>query len=268
MFPGAYIVYRAMYLVGFALMMVVNLKTYKKFSLKKNVTVVFTLITYIAGIAGATIIGKIHSAILNYHNLPGSGGVAIMGAVIFTPIFMIAIALFKKQNWRAIIDLLAPGIFIILTCAKFGCFLNGCCHGIECSFGVMSPRIDKIVFPIQLVEVILMILIVCFCFWYTFKSKFYVLGTTYPATTILYCSHRFFIEFFRYYELEAQRHVVFGMTVWQFFCLLSILVSIIWIIVLNSKKVKLYYERKALAEVEAKALRMKKKSNPQKRKKK
>lgn len=139
MFKGSEYAYYGMYLVGFAIMMLVNLKTYKKYELKKSTAVIFTLITYAAGVYGAMIMGSLYSEISKRFDAGGSS-VAIFGAVVFTPIFMTAVALILGQPWRKIIDLLALGIFIILACAKFGCFMSGCCPGRECSFGVYNPK--------------------------------------------------------------------------------------------------------------------------------
>ena len=238
MFPGSMIVDRALYLLGFIIMMIINLKTHKRYNLNKTKTIILTLITYVAGVSGAMIMGDIFNALMASKGYPGNSAVAIFGAVIFTPIIMTIAALIFKQSWRGVLDMLAPGIFIILACAKLGCFLDGCCHGVECSFGIKYLNNDMTVFPIQIVEVIFMSLIIAFCFWFAFKSKYYVKGTIYPVTTIVYCFMRFFIEFFRYYELEEQRHIILGMTFWQFCCILSTIVCIVWIVVLNSKKVK------------------------------
>ncbi len=252
MFPGSLIVDRLLYLLGFIIMMIINLKTYKRYNLNKIKTIILTLITYIAGVSGAMIMGDIFNTLMASKGYPGNSAVAIFGAVIFTPIIMTIAALIFKQSWRGVLDMLAPGIFIILACAKLGCFLDGCCHGLECSFGIKYLNSDMTVFPIQIIEVFFMSLIIAFCFWFAFKSKYYVKGTVYPVTTILYCFMRFFIEFFRYYELEAQRHIVWGMTFWQFCCILSVVVSIVWIAVLHSKKVRLMDEKIIVMENEKK----------------
>lgn len=275
MFPGSGTVYNLMYLVGFALMMVINLRTHKRYRLKKLTTIIITLITYVAGVAGAMIMGTIYTTLMKNNGFSASTNVAIFGAVIFTPIFMTIASLILKQDWRRVLDMLAPGIFIILACAKFGCFLHGCCHGVECSFGIQYRNSDMTVFPIQIVEVFFMSLIIAFCFWYALKSKRYVKGAVYPATTILYCFMRFFAEFFRYYEFEAQRHMVFGMTLWQFCCILCIIISIIWLVVLHTKKVKELdqvtlareAEEDLLAEKQAKLDKAKKRKEKAKRRK-
>ena len=274
MFPGANTVYKLMYVVGFALMMVINLKTNKKYRLTTKNTIIITLVTYVAGVVGAMIMGNTYTALMTAKGFNVNSNVAIFGAVIFTPLFMAVTSLIIKQDWRRVIDMLAPGIFVILACAKFGCFLSGCCHGIECSFGVMSPTINTTVFPIQIVEVFFMCFIIAFSFWYAFKSNRYVKGAVYPATTILYCFMRFFAEFLRYYESPEQRDILFNMTFWQLCCVSVSIVCVIWLFIVHSKKIKALdfkqtekeAEEDAEAERQARRERAKKRREKQKRK--
>lgn len=236
MFEGSEYAYYGMYLVGFAIMMLVNLKTHKRYELKKSITVIITLITYVAGVTGAMIMGKGYTALIERFDAGGSS-VAIFGAVVFTPIFMSIVALIFGQSWRKVMDMLAPGIFIILTCAKFGCFMAGCCAGRECSFGLYNPRFELTMFPSQLFETLTMCLVCAFCFWYGFRCKKYISGSLYPVTAAVYSVTRFFWEFMRYYEYEEMRHIMLGMTFWQFWCVVVIALSIIWILLLKSEKV-------------------------------
>lgn len=241
MFKGSEYAYYAMYLVGFIIMMIVNLKTYKRYELKKSITVIITLITYVAGIVGASIMGSFYSSLIAKYDVVGSA-VAIFGAVVFTPIFMSAVSLITGQSWRKVMDMLAPGIFIILACAKFGCFMEGCCPGRECSFGVYNPKLEMTVFPSQLFESITMAFVVAFCFWYIFKSKKNILGSVYPVTAIVYSITRFCWEFMRYYPYEEMRHMMFGLSFWQFWCLSVIVLSIVWLAALKSQKTVAFEE--------------------------
>lgn len=250
MFPGSSTVYKLMYVVGFAIMMVINLKTHKKYRLSTKHTIIITLITYVAGVTGALIMGHSYTALMTAKGFIVDSNVAIFGAVIFTPLFMTVTSLVLKQDWRRVIDMLAPGIFIILACAKFGCFCSGCCHGVECSFGVMSPVIEKTVFPIQIVEVFFMCFIIAFSFWYPFKSCRYVKGAVYPATTILYCFMRFFAEFLRYYEKPEQRDILLNMTFWQLCCVGVSIVCAIWLFIVHTEKIKAIDSAKVEKEAE------------------
>ena len=235
MFEGSKYAYYAMYLVGFAIMMLVNLKTYKKYEIDKKTAIIITLITYVAGVTGAFIMGDIYTAVVSKYG-DSYSNVAIFGAVVFTPLFMVAISLLANENWRKIMDLLAPGIFIILTCAKFGCFMAGCCPGKECSFGVYNPILQMKVFPSQLFECVTMCFVVAFCFLYALKNKKCFSGSVYPVTAAIYSVTRFCWEFMRYYENDEIRHIMFGLTFWQFWCLVTIVISIVWLILLKSKK--------------------------------
>ena len=239
MFEGSQYAYYGMYIIGFAIMMIVNLKTHERYELKRFVTVVITLITYVAGVTGAMIMGKAYTALIERFDAGGSS-VAIFGAVVFTPIFMTAVALLLGQPWRKVIDMLAPGIFIILACAKFGCFMAGCCPGRECSFGIYNPELELTVFPSQLFESITMAFVVGFCFWYIFKCKKNISGSVYPVTAAVYSVTRFCWEFMRYYKYEEMRHLVLGMTFWQFWCIVVIICSVLWLILLRSEKLKAY----------------------------
>lgn len=237
MFKGSEYAYYAMYLVGFAIMMLVNLKTYKRYEISKKSAVVLTLITYFAGVYGAMVMGDMYSSIAVKYSEGGST-VAIFGAVVFTPLIMIAVSLFALKPWRNVIDMLAPGIFIILTCAKFGCFMAGCCPGRECSFGVYNPKLELTVFPSQLFESITMCFVVAFCFWYALKKKNCIKGSVYPVTAAVYSVTRFLWEYMRYYANEEMRRVMLGVTFWQFWCVVVIIASVIWVIVLRSEKIK------------------------------
>lgn len=236
MFEGSKYAYYGMYLVGFAIMMIVNTKTYKKYELTKKTAVGFTLITYVAGVTGAVIMGSIYTAVMAALD-GGSTTVAIFGAVVFTPIFMTAVSLIANMPWRKIMDLLAPGIFIILACAKFGCFLEGCCPGRECSFGVYNKSVGAVVFPSQLFESVTMCFVVLFCFWYAFKNKKCRSGSVYPVTAAVYSVTRFCWEFMRYYKNDEIRHIMFGLTFWQFWCIVTIILSCIWLLLLRSEKI-------------------------------
>lgn len=274
MFPGSDTFYKLMYVVGFAIMMVVNLKTHKKYRLTTKNTIIITLITYVAGVTGALIMGNFYTTLMTSKGFSIDSRVAIFGAVVFTPLFMTIASFILKQDWRRVIDMLAPGIFIILACAKFGCFCSGCCHGIECSFGVMSPIINVTVFPIQIVEVFFMCFIIWFSFWYALKSNRYVKGAVYPATTVIYCFMRFFAEFLRYYEMPEQRDILFNMTFWQLCCVSVSIICVVWLFIVHSKKVRsidtAQAEKEAEEDAEAERLakleRAKKRREKQKRK--
>lgn len=243
MFPGSNIIYKGMYLIGFALMMIYSIKNCEKKKITKKRAVAMTLFTYFAGVAGALIMGKVFSTISHSLGLEQSSSVAIFGAVMFTPLFLIlwffliekVFVAIKPGCWRDYLDLLTPGIFIILTCAKFGCIFAGCCMGFECeSFGIHNPILETKVFPIQVFEVITMLIVLAVCHFLLKKEHIFPKGSAYPLTASVYSCTRFCWEFARYYESDELRHLVFGMSLWQICCIIVITVSVAAILCLRS----------------------------------
>ena len=62
MFEGSDYVYYAMYLVGFAIMMILNLRDHDRYHIGKKEAVLVTLVTYVAGVGGGMLMGKLYSA--------------------------------------------------------------------------------------------------------------------------------------------------------------------------------------------------------------
>lgn len=224
-----------MYAVGFILMMVVSLSTCKKHGVSRLSAFAFTLVSYVGGVAGAMFMGDQFTKVaVKYGGLESK--VAIFGAVMFVPIFIIGAALLSGKPWRGVMDTMAPGGFIILTCAKFGCAIYGCCSGIPCEFGIYSPVYKMVMFPSQIFETISMCFVVGFCFWYGLKYKNRVAGKSYPYTIMLYSVVRFAWEFVRYYDVEQMRHMFLGMTFWQLWCIVTFFEGLVWLLVLRNHR--------------------------------
>lgn len=236
MFNNSTYFYYAMYLVGFAIMMIINLHTHKKFEISKKNAVLYTLYTYVCGVLGAALMGKIYTAVSHLVGAKGGSAVAIFGAVIFTPIFLMIFPVNKKDRKNAV-DMLTPGILIILACAKFGCFIHGCCRGIVSDFGVKYLNYDETFFPVQIFEVITMLAVLALTQLYINKSKKFVPGTAYPITFAVYCVTRFLWENMRYYDTKMG-NLFLGLTFWQIVSLAVFVVCVIMGIRLKIKSLK------------------------------
>ena len=220
--------YYSMYIIGFAIMMAYSVVRCKKYYVSRLRAVIYTLLTYFYGVGGAMIMGRIYTAIAAARGSGDESKVAIFGAVIFTPLFLIISMMIEnlgrrlmkkdKISMRDTMDLLTPGIFIILTCAKFGCALIGCCHGIGCSFGVYHPDLHMYVFPVQICEVVSMMLMLYFVSQLESRGKL-SRGEKYLVTAGIYSIIRFIWEFFRYYDVPEMKHYHLGTTYWQSVCI-------------------------------------------------
>ncbi len=244
--------YYAMYVVGFALMMLLNVFSYDRYRTTLTRAVFYTLLTYFYGVGGAMLMGRIYTAVSAARGASDTSKVAIFGAVVFTPLFLLLTVLaenlcygfrprkadkdqrgaYKRtESPRDTLDLLAPGIFIILTCAKLGCSFEGCCFGVECSWGVHTGYHPGVtVFPVQLFEVATMCVVILLC-RYIKRTRFYRRGMAFPLTAAFYTVARFGWEFKRYYAPEM-RNILFGLTFWQLFCAGVFFASVISLCVL------------------------------------
>ena len=120
---------------------------------------------------------------------------------------------------------------------RVGCFMAGCCYGIpyDGPLAVIFPESSLALhgvklFPVQLVEAILLIIISAIIFVMTvkFKSRF-----TVEAYLILYAIVRFILEQFRY---DPERGYFLGVSTSQWISILLFAAAIISIIVRTKKR--------------------------------
>ncbi len=227
--------YIAMYVVGIVLMFVISLVTYKKHELRFGQALGFTFLAFAGGMAGTKLMGMIQTAVLQAAGFSDSSGMSIYGAVVFVPMIVIPVCLLFKQPWKPIMDLLAPSGITLVGCAKLGCLFLGCCPGIECSFGIYYQNYKRTMFPSPIFEFITILLIVIIGFLYVYKYKKRIVGTLYPLLCMLYGSTRFLWEFMRYYDPAEAKHIILGMSLWQFVSILVTLAGAVWFTALQSE---------------------------------
>lgn len=237
MFKESEYFYYLMYAVGFFMTLFINLKTHDRYSLTKKKAVVYTVCMFLCGIVGALLMSDIYNACCKSIGVNENSTVSIFGAVVFAPIFMTVFFLIEKSDALRNLDMLTPGIFITLTCAKFGCFLDGCCMGVPYENGIYNPIVETRVFPVQICEVLSMIIMLVLTQTYIKKGKNVPAGFDYPLTTAVYCVIRFLWEFMRYYD-ESMRHGFFGVTFWQGWCIIMFVLSAVMMTVLKIRSEK------------------------------
>lgn len=154
-----------------------------------------------------------------FGGLVTNGNANYFGAAYTFPFFFILVCLFVGVEPLKQFDMYVPSYPLILITAKLSCFFDGCCAGIESSYGLYNHYYDKVMFPVQLVESGLAFLIFLFMLWYKKRAK---KGTMFPIYLILYSSTRFFSEFLR---MEPN---VFGiLKTYQILCLIGIALGIL-----------------------------------------
>ncbi len=140
----------------------------------------------------------------------------------------------SKEDPQNLINLFVPPFVLFHAFGRVGCFMTGCCYGIECSFGFSFSREPEITrFPVQLVESAgdLTILMVLLCAERRFRGKC-SLVRLYLAT---YAAMRFVLEFFRGDEI---RGIWWNLSTSQWASLVILSVILISFIAKNSNKIK------------------------------
>lgn len=281
--------YDSMYVVGMIGMFLICLFSRKRYKTNLPRAIVYTLITFVFGVAGAMLMAKIFIASMSAASggeyIPNSN-VCLFGALMFLPVFMLILSLVSGEKHRKLMDYMTPGIFFILACSKIGCLLGGCCYGIADENGVYNHNLDYLVFPVQLYESLCTFAVVAVLIIIMVKRRKVRYGALYPIGTILYCIARFIWEDYRNHDHIAEREFFHGLTYWQCWAIIAVIVSVIWLIVLYSVpafkecdiEARIHYEEKVTELIrkykknkklkEAKAKNLYNNTNKKKRKKK
>ena len=241
---GVYI-YDSMYVVGFILMMILNVIKCDVYNITRRRAVVYTVLSGAYGMLGLLAFGKLYNAIAATRGLNPKINVDMLGGVLFL-LFCIPITVCVEKYFRKLIarkknteikavslrdtlDSITPGLIILSVCGKIGCHFAGCCYGIECSWGIELPYGSRL-FPVQLCEAATLLLILI-ANYYIKQSKFFRRGMATPLVAAMYLFARFCWEFLRYYVPEM-RHFYLGLSLWQVFCVVIFIIVFIWVIVL------------------------------------
>ena len=155
-------------------------------------------------------------------------GANYFGLLFFSPVvvsffcLVLGIDVFKQM------DIITPALPLALTVSKLACFFQGCCGGIECSFGMYNHMSERVEFPVQLVETALAAGIFIFLMIWRKKAKE---GTVYPVYVILYSATRFFSEF-----LRKEENVLLLLKKYHILCLVGIAAGFLLLYVIKNYK--------------------------------
>ncbi len=145
------------------------------------------------------------------------GGSVFYGGLIGGMIVAAIIVKRNKYPATEITDSAAPAIALFHAFGRVGCFLGGCCYGMESDFGFIyhNSLIESANgvrrFPVQLVEAGFE-LILFFVLWRLLKSG-KAKGILFSIYLAFYAVGRFILEFFRG---DEYRGFIFGLSTSQF----------------------------------------------------
>ncbi len=162
-------------------------------------------------------------------------GTNYFGTLFFGPIILFLWFFIVGVNPLKEMDLVTPAYSISLVIVKAACFCAGCCRGVECSWGLYYPENDAFMFPAQLLEALIALIIFIFLVVHRKKVKE---GTLFPIYLIIYSAIRFFTEFTR---IEEEVFWIFKL--YHILCFVGILVGVLWLIIVkkySDKIIRLY----------------------------
>ncbi len=158
------------------------------------------------------------------------GGMVFYGGLIGGTI--VGMIYCKKQNLDILFyaDIFAPAIPLFHAFGRIGCFLGGCCYGIESSWGFSYPNENIVRLPIQLIESLgdIIIFVVLVILSYKKLKK----GMIFLLYILMYGILRIATEFFRG---DSVRGVIFGISTSQWISFILIIVSSITIFRITRK---------------------------------
>ncbi len=164
-------------------------------------------------------------------------GANYFGNLLVTPLFTPFIFYFFSVDPLKEMDLITPALALRLIFVKIACFCAGCCRGFECSWGWYYPTKDAVMFPTQLLESLMALLIFILLMKIRDKVKS---GTLYPIYIIAYSTTRFFTEFTR-----IEENVFWILKTYHILCLVGIVVGVVWLLIVikYSDKILIFFKK-------------------------
>ena len=179
-------------------------------------------------------IGIIGGGILYTYIFSKYFGFSSLGGVIGGLIMLYLYSLLVKKDYKYMLILFMPSIPLMYAIGKIGCFVAGCCYGIPYDgIGHIVYHSSEVallntnLFPIQIVETIIFLIIFIYVISRYYKNKFSI---KLIMIEIIVCGiAKFLLDFLRY------EHTVKVVTSNQIMCLLLVIFSSIYLIRLNKK---------------------------------
>jgi len=189
---------------------------------------VVIIVTVIVGVIFAIFVENIYEAIkhsVNNEPQHWTWGMTFYGGLAAgIPAFLLTYKFYYLRHNKPTLDrimIIAPACITLgHAFGRIGCFLSGCCYGVETSdaTGVLFPGMDHPVVPTQLIESVflftLTVVLAIFAFKFTFKYNFVIY-------MVFYGIFRFIIEFFR----GDERGQLAGLSPSQYWCIIMLLLA-------------------------------------------
>jgi len=159
------------------------------------------------------------------------GGLVFYGGLLLAVITILIYAQASKINVWKLLDIIAPATALGYAIGRIGCFLNGCCYGIECSlpWAVSFPNLAGLRHPTQIYASLTGLLIfgLLMVLWRFRKFE----GQVFCAGLTMYGIYRFSIEFVR-----VNPRYILGLSMAQWGSILLVIIGLSIYYILSTRK--------------------------------
>lgn len=219
----------------------------KKYNYSLKTALYYALAIVVLGIVECKIMSLLQSGLLNIISdgvIPIENGIRFIGVIVLEPIIILPLVYLSGEKYRKIMDYAVPGNIAALMFGKISCHFEGCCYGIPYENGIFNEKLGCKVFPVQLAESITSLIAIAIVYILLYKCSKIRKGSLFPIGVIVYSVTRIIWEEYRYYDNEWQLDFFFGLNTWQFWCVVTIIFSVIWLLILylNPKYVECSFE--------------------------
>lgn len=247
---SAYVIF---VILGILSVLFVTYRVAKKHGLDEIQMLFMTLIAFGAsGVGGGLLYGLLNyrlviALVRNFDKISSFGElievlkVIFGGSVFYGGLLGILLAVLiytrKKHLSARYLDIVAIGVPLFHTFGRVGCFLGGCCYGVECSFGFVYhyspiPYANGVRrFPVQLLEAGFN-LCLCLTLYLLFRKEKYK-GHLLSVYLFAYPTFRFLDEFLRG---DVHRGIWWGLSTSQWISLLLIAGNALWLLCSRLRK--------------------------------
>ena len=129
-----------------------------------------------------------------------TGGFVFYGGLVGVLIANYICCRIMHISGKKVYNFLTPAFLLFHAFGRVGCFLGGCCYGIECKYGFAMAGTDERRFPVQLLESVLNVILLC---WILKKEKKQPETFLLPYYLGIYAVYRFGLEFLRGDDLRG-----------------------------------------------------------------
>jgi phosphatidylglycerol:prolipoprotein diacylglycerol transferase len=183
-------------------------------------------LAFISGIIGARLLYLLQHAAFYIRNpkeivMLQHGGLSWFGGLIFGSVCACLYIRRKKLAPYKILDIIAPFLALAQAIGRAGCLLNGCCYGLESSFGIYFPVHNAVLIPTQIYSSFLLLLI--YLVLRFLQERPHTQGKIFFTYLLLYSLKRFFIEFWR----ADNPAFVWGLTLFQIMSIALFVVALV-----------------------------------------